>query len=96
MCVGDVKEESRHFDQSTVRQGRERLKMFLNLKCIFAPFAFVLFYYLHNYLKYKTLLFPIQVRVFMGCTVTCSCNVKKKHIFTLFYTTFSILIKMVR
>ncbi len=29
--------------------------MFLNLKHIFAPFAFVLFYYLHNYFKYKTL-----------------------------------------
>ncbi len=64
VCVGDVKEESRHFDQSTVRQGRGRLKMFLNLKCIFAPFAFVLFYYLHNYLKYKTLLFTIHSVVF--------------------------------
>ncbi len=30
VCVGDVKEESRHLDQSTVRQERERLKMFLN------------------------------------------------------------------
>ncbi len=55
MCVGDVKEESRHLDLSTVMQGRGTLKIFLNLKCIFAPF--VLFYYLHNYFKYKTLLF---------------------------------------
>ncbi len=55
MCVGDVKEESRHLDLSTVMQGRGTLKIFLNLKCLFAPF--VLFYYLHNYFKYKTLLF---------------------------------------
>ncbi len=34
VCVGDVKEESRHLDQSAVRQGRGRLKMFLNLKHI--------------------------------------------------------------
>ncbi len=39
----------------TVRQGSGRLKMFLNLKRIFAPFAFVLFYYLINCFKYKTL-----------------------------------------
>ncbi len=34
LCVGDVKKESRHLDQSAVRQGRGRLKMFLNLKHI--------------------------------------------------------------
>ncbi len=45
----------KHLDEITVRQGRGRLKMFINLKRIFAPFAFVLFYYLHNYFKYKTL-----------------------------------------
>ncbi len=40
--------------------------MFLNLKRIFAPFAFVfvLFYYLHNYFKYKTL-FTIHSVVFI-------------------------------
>ncbi len=35
VCVADVKEESRHLDQSTVRQGRGKLKIFLNLKRIF-------------------------------------------------------------
>ncbi len=38
--------------------------MFLNLKCIFAPFAFGLFYYLQSYLEYKTLLFTIHSMVF--------------------------------
>ncbi len=37
------------------------LKVFLNLKRIFAPFAF---YYLHNYLKYKTLLFIMHSVIF--------------------------------
>ncbi len=57
-------------DQSTVRQGRGRLKMFLNLKCIFAPFAFVLFYYLHNYFKYKTLftIHSVVIIIFLGGT----------------------------
>ncbi len=35
VCVADVKEEGRHLDQSTVRQGRGKLKIFLNLKRIF-------------------------------------------------------------
>ncbi len=35
VCVADVKEETRHLDQSTVRQGRGKLKIFLNLKRIF-------------------------------------------------------------
>ncbi len=35
VCVADVKEESSHLDQSTVRQGRGKLKIFLNLKRIF-------------------------------------------------------------
>ncbi len=43
-----------------MRQGRRRLRIFLNLKHIFAPFAFVYFYYLQNDLKYKTLLFKIH------------------------------------
>ncbi len=34
-----------------LRQGRGRLKIFINLKLTFCPF--VLFYYLHNYLKYN-------------------------------------------
>ncbi len=29
VCVADVKEESRHLDQSSVRQGRGKLKIFL-------------------------------------------------------------------
>ncbi len=36
--------------------------MILNLKCIFSPF--VLFYYLHTYLKYKSLLFTMHSVVF--------------------------------
>ncbi len=35
-------------DKTTVRQGRGELKTFLNFKCFF---AFILFYYLHNYFK---------------------------------------------
>ncbi len=61
MCVGDVKEERRHLDQSTVKQVRGRLKTVLKLKRIFALFVF--FYHLHNYLKYKTL-FTRQSMIF--------------------------------
>ncbi len=50
-------------DQITMRQGRGRLKHFLNIKRIFAPFAIVLFHYLHNYLTYKSL-FTIIMYVF--------------------------------
>ncbi len=45
-------------------EARGRLKMFVNLKSIFAPF--VLFYYLQNYLTYKTLLFTIHSVVFIN------------------------------
>ncbi len=64
VCVGDVQKESRHLDQSTVRQGTWRLKMFLNLMFLISFLPHLLFYYLHNYLKYKTLLFRIHSMVF--------------------------------
>ncbi len=56
VCVGDVNEESRHFGlKHWETQNVSKLKHF-------APF--VLFHYLHNYLKYKTVLFTMHRMVF--------------------------------
>ncbi len=50
MCVGKCGKEA--VDQTTVRQGRGTENI-SELKTIF---AFILFYYLHNYLKYMSII----------------------------------------
>ncbi len=47
-------------DQTTVRQRRGGIKTFLNLKRLF---AFILFYYLHNYFKYMSIILSSINRV---------------------------------